>query len=118
MPDSALFKLTGKGADQEPKGIFYINKKTGEVLVSRSLDRERIAFYHMQVETTDLSGKTLEGPVDVEVAIIDQNDNRPIFKGGPHMGEILEGSPTVWYYSFSKRSAVVFSGAVEINCFE
>ncbi|XP_041124127.1 cadherin-13-like [Polyodon spathula] len=94
MPDSALFKLTGKGADQEPKGIFYINKKTGEVLVSRSLDRERIAFYHMQVETTDLSGKTLEGPVDVEVAIIDQNDNRPIFKGGPHMGEILEGSPT------------------------
>ncbi|XP_058848530.1 cadherin-13-like isoform X2 [Acipenser ruthenus] len=48
----------------------------------------------MQVETTDLSGKTLEGPVDVEVAIIDQNDNRPVFKGGPHVGEILEGSPT------------------------
>ncbi|MGH0159988.1 UNVERIFIED_CONTAM: hypothetical protein FKN15_061032 [Acipenser sinensis] len=48
----------------------------------------------MQVETTDLSGKTLEGPVDVEVAIIDQNDNRPVFKGGPHVGEILEGSLT------------------------
>ncbi|MGH0154430.1 UNVERIFIED_CONTAM: hypothetical protein FKN15_051130 [Acipenser sinensis] len=48
----------------------------------------------MQVETMDLSGKTLEGPVDVEVAIIDQNDNRPVFKGGPHVGEILEGSPT------------------------
>ncbi|RXN00219.1 Cadherin-13 [Acipenser ruthenus] len=47
MPDNVVFKLTGEGADQEPKGIFYINKNTGEVLVSRSLDRERIAFYHV-----------------------------------------------------------------------
>ncbi|XP_039619429.1 cadherin-13 [Polypterus senegalus] len=92
--DNALFRLSGKGADQDPKGVFNINKNTGEVLVTRTLDREIIDFYNMQVETTDVSGKTLEGPVTLEVAVIDQNDNRPIFKDGPYIGQVLEGSPT------------------------
>ncbi|XP_053556733.1 cadherin-13 [Bombina bombina] len=88
------FRLTGRGVDQEPKGTFKINENTGEVLVTRSLDREIIPFYEMQVETVDESGKTIEGPVDLEVIVIDQNDNRPIFKEGPYIGHVLEGSPT------------------------
>ncbi|KAG8562808.1 hypothetical protein GDO81_015821, partial [Engystomops pustulosus] len=48
----------------------------------------------LRVETTDENGKTIEGPVDLEVIIIDQNDNRPIFKEGPYVGHVLEGSPT------------------------
>ncbi|KAL6051346.1 hypothetical protein STEG23_036333, partial [Scotinomys teguina] len=46
------------------------------------------------VETTDVSGKTLEGPVPLEVIVIDQNDNRPIFREGPYIGHVMEGSPT------------------------
>lgn len=46
------------------------------------------------VETTDISGKTLEGPVPLEVIVIDQNDNRPIFREGPYIGHVMEGSPT------------------------
>ncbi|ERE78683.1 cadherin-13 [Cricetulus griseus] len=46
------------------------------------------------VETTDVSGKTLEGPVPLEVIVIDQNDNRPIFREGPYVGHVMEGSPT------------------------
>ncbi|KAG8437478.1 hypothetical protein GDO86_008253 [Hymenochirus boettgeri] len=93
IPGSKI-RLSGKGVDQEPKGTFRINENTGEVSVTKSLDREAIPFYQLQVETTDESGKTLEGPVDLEIIIIDQNDNRPIFRDGPYVGHVLEGSPT------------------------
>ncbi|KAI5623885.1 cadherin-13 isoform X1, partial [Silurus asotus] len=94
MKEDHIFRLMGKGADQDPKGVFSINKLTGEVAVSRALDREAIAFYHLQVSTTDMTGRLVEGPVDLDVFVIDQNDNRPIFKESRYSGEVLEGSPT------------------------
>lgn len=47
MKEDHIFRLMGKGADQDPKGVFSINKLTGEVAVSRALDREAIAFYQV-----------------------------------------------------------------------
>nr|XP_033798456.1 cadherin-13 isoform X1 [Geotrypetes seraphini] len=92
--DGLKFRLTGKGVDQDPTGIFRINENTGDVLVTESLDRELAAKYDLQVETTDASGKTIEGPEALEIIVIDQNDNRPIFKEGPYVGRVWEGSPT------------------------
>ena len=46
------------------------------------------------METIDVNGRTLEGPVPLEVIVIDQNDNRPIFREGPYIGHVMEGSPT------------------------
>ncbi|XP_053356519.1 cadherin-13 [Clarias gariepinus] len=94
MLEDHIFRLTGKGADQDPKGVFSINKLTGEVAVSRALDREAIASYRLQVSTTDMTGRLVEGPVDLDVYVIDQNDNRPIFRETRYSGEVLEGSPT------------------------
>ncbi|XP_028814636.1 cadherin-13 isoform X1 [Denticeps clupeoides] len=94
MREDHTFRLTGKGADEDPKGVFSINKYTGEVAVSRPLDREVIPFYRLQVSTIDMGGRLVEGPVDLEVSVIDQNDNRPIFKEQRYAGEVLEGSPT------------------------
>ncbi|XP_064414708.1 cadherin-13 isoform X2 [Latimeria chalumnae] len=93
-PDGSKFRLSGRGVDQEPKGTFKINENTGDVLVTRSLDREAIASYQLQVEAIDISGKIIKGPVNLDVAVIDQNDNRPTFRDGPYMGHVLEGSPT------------------------
>ncbi|XP_035275824.1 cadherin-13 isoform X1 [Anguilla anguilla] len=94
MQENHVFRLTGRGADEDPKGVFNINKLTGEVVVSRPLDREAIDVYHLQVSTTDPTGKTVEGPVSLDVSVIDQNDNRPIFSETRYAGEVLEGSPT------------------------
>jgi len=47
MKEDHIFRLTGRGADQDPKGVFSINRLTGEVAVSRALDREAIAYYHV-----------------------------------------------------------------------
>ncbi|XP_009681208.1 cadherin-13 isoform X2 [Struthio camelus] len=92
--EGAKFRLSGKGVDQDPKGIFRINEMSGEVSVTRALDREAIATYELEVEVTDLSGKIIDGPVRLDVSVIDQNDNRPMFKEGPYVGHVMEGSPT------------------------
>ncbi|KAM9815116.1 cadherin-13 isoform 1-T1 [Syngnathus typhle] len=89
-----IFRLTGPGADQDPKGLFTIDIDTGDVSVTRSLDREVIDSYQLEVSTTDLNGNLVEGPVILVITIIDQNDNRPIFKETRYTGEVLEGSPT------------------------
>ncbi|XP_043944557.1 cadherin-13 [Protopterus annectens] len=88
------FHLSGVGVDLEPKGTFKINEDTGDILVTRELDREKIASYQLQVEATDITGKRIEGPVHLDISVIDQNDNRPSFREGPYTGYILEGSPT------------------------
>ncbi|KAM9753123.1 cadherin-13 [Menidia menidia] len=89
-----IFRLTGPGADQYPKGVFTIDIDTGDVSVSRSLDREAIDSYQLEVSTTDFSGNVIEGPAILVITVIDQNDNRPIFKETRYTGEVLEGSPT------------------------
>ncbi|KAM9854303.1 cadherin-13 [Aulostomus maculatus] len=89
-----IFRLTGPGADQDPKGLFTIDINTGDVSVSRSLDREAIDSYQLEVSTTDLAGNLVEGPAIMVITVIDQNDNRPIFRETRYAGEVLEGSPT------------------------
>ncbi|KAM6430244.1 cadherin-13 [Liasis olivaceus] len=93
-PEGSKFRIFGKGVEQEPKGVFKIIEGTGEVFVTQQLDREAIASYELQVEITDVSGKIIEGPVPFDIIIIDQNDNRPIFREGPYIGHVMEGSPT------------------------
>ncbi|KAM6937390.1 cadherin-13 [Xenentodon cancila] len=93
-PRNHIFRLTGPGADQDPKGLFTIDIDTGEMSVSRSLDREAVESYQLEVSTTDFAGNIVEGPTILVITVIDQNDNRPIFNEARYTGEVLEGSPT------------------------
>ncbi|XP_047209755.1 cadherin-13 [Girardinichthys multiradiatus] len=93
-PVNHIFRLIGPGADHDPKGLFTIDIDTGDVSVSRSLDREAIDSYQLEVSTTDFAGNVIEGPAILVITVIDQNDNRPIFKESRYTGEVLEGSPT------------------------
>uniref|UniRef100_A0A8C3DVM9 Cadherin-13 n=1 Tax=Corvus moneduloides TaxID=1196302 RepID=A0A8C3DVM9_CORMO len=92
--EGVKFRLSGKGVDQDPKGIFRINEMNGDVSVTRALDREAIANYELEVEVVDMNGKTIDGPVRLDISVIDQNDNRPMFKEGPYIGHVMEGSAT------------------------
>lgn len=47
--ENHIFRLTGPGADQDPKGLFTIDIETGDVSVRRSLDREAIDSYQVSV---------------------------------------------------------------------
>lgn len=40
----------------------------------------------------DLGGSTLEEPTDLEIVVVDQNDNRPVFQQEVFTGRVLEGA--------------------------
>lgn len=57
--EGAKFRLSGKGVDQDPKGIFRINEISGDVSVTRTLDREAIANYEVSNHSNRISTSVL-----------------------------------------------------------
>ncbi|NXC12838.1 CADH2 protein, partial [Corythaeola cristata] len=86
--DKSLFlrySVTGPGADQPPTGIFIINPISGQLSVTKPLDREQIASF-------DVNGNQVENPIDIVINVIDMNDNRPEFLHQVWNGTVPEGS--------------------------
>lgn len=66
----------------------------------------------LEVSTTDFAGNLVEGPAILVITVIDQNDNRPIFKETSYRGEVLEGSPTgrwLIHWKTQERSGLLLS---------
>lgn len=57
--EGAKFRLSGKGVDQDPKGIFRINEISGDVSVTRALDREAIANYEVSTHSNKIFASLL-----------------------------------------------------------
>ncbi|XP_078397268.1 cadherin-2-like [Cetorhinus maximus] len=89
---SLRYSVTGPGADQPPTGIFSINPISGELSVTKPLDREQIASYHLRAHAVDLNGNQVENPIDIVINVIDMNDNRPEFLHQVWNGSVPEGS--------------------------
>uniref|UniRef100_A0A8I5NGL2 Protocadherin beta 4 n=1 Tax=Papio anubis TaxID=9555 RepID=A0A8I5NGL2_PAPAN len=62
-------------ASDEIKQTFSINEVTGEILLKKKLDFEKIKSYHVEIEATDGGGLSGKGTVVIEV--VDVNDNPP-----------------------------------------
>ncbi|XP_058494075.1 cadherin-2-like isoform X1 [Solea solea] len=86
------YSVTGPGADQPPTGIFIINPITGQLSVTKPLDREHISNFHLRAHAVDLNGNQVENPIDIVINVIDQNDNRPEFTHTIFNGSVPEGS--------------------------
>ncbi|KAM3606926.1 uncharacterized protein V6R79_025683 [Siganus canaliculatus] len=87
------YSITGPGADQDPVGLFQMDRDTGNLLITQPLDRETQAKYTFQAHAVaDGAGKA-EEPMEIIVYVIDQNDNKPIFTQETFVGEVAEASP-------------------------
>uniref|UniRef100_A0AAX7VEE0 Cadherin domain-containing protein n=1 Tax=Astatotilapia calliptera TaxID=8154 RepID=A0AAX7VEE0_ASTCA len=86
------YSVTGPGADQPPTGIFIINPISGQLSVTKPLDREHISNFHLRAHAVDLNGNQVENPIDIVINVIDQNDNRPEFTHSIFNGSVPEGS--------------------------
>ncbi|KAM8890327.1 cadherin-2-like [Synchiropus picturatus] len=86
------YSVTGPGADQPPTGIFIINPISGQLSVTKPLDREHISNFHLRAHAVDLNGNQVENPIDIVINVIDQNDNRPEFTHTMFNGSVPEGS--------------------------
>uniref|UniRef100_A0A3B1JRW6 Cadherin domain-containing protein n=1 Tax=Astyanax mexicanus TaxID=7994 RepID=A0A3B1JRW6_ASTMX len=87
-----IFSITGEGADKPPVGLFTINKTTGWLSVTKPLDRETKDKYVLQAHSIAADGEVKEGPMEIILCVIDQNDNMPIFTQNPFLGSVPEAS--------------------------
>ncbi|NXA61364.1 CAD15 protein, partial [Mohoua ochrocephala] len=118
QPGGVIYSIKGPGVDEEPLGIFSIDKFSGKVFLNAMLDREENDRYrvrmvlgahspslgprpdpdppalHPQLRAfaLDLGGVTLEDPTDLEIIVVDQNDNRPLFRQDVFTGRVVEGA--------------------------
>uniref|UniRef100_A0A2I3H3K5 Cadherin domain-containing protein n=1 Tax=Nomascus leucogenys TaxID=61853 RepID=A0A2I3H3K5_NOMLE len=89
---SVIYSIQGPGVDEEPRGVFSIDKFTGKVFLNAMLDREKTDRFRLRAFALDLGGSTLEDPTDLEIVVVDQNDNRPAFLQEAFTGRVLEGA--------------------------
>ncbi|XP_040185594.1 blastomere cadherin-like [Rana temporaria] len=87
------YSISGGGADRPPVGVFTIDANTGFLAVTRSLDREEIDKYELEVQALSEAGAKVEEPMKFIVKVIDQNDNQPIFTQTVSEGFVTEGAP-------------------------
>ncbi|XP_072370865.1 cadherin-4-like isoform X1 [Scyliorhinus torazame] len=86
------YSITGPGADQPPMEVFSIDQVAGKMHVTRPLDREDIASFHLRAHAVDMNGNKVENPIDLYINVIDMNDNRPEFANHVYNGSVEEGS--------------------------
>uniref|UniRef100_A0A3B3BEU6 Cadherin domain-containing protein n=1 Tax=Oryzias melastigma TaxID=30732 RepID=A0A3B3BEU6_ORYME len=87
--------ITGPGADEDPVGLFTIDKDTGFLYAHQTVDREKQEQYKLMVHFTDPvhgSGEE-EETIEIIINIIDMNDNEPVFEQTSYVGEVAESSP-------------------------
>ncbi|XP_026097981.1 cadherin-2-like, partial [Carassius auratus] len=86
------YSITGAGADQPPNDVYIIDPMTGKMSVTKPLDREERASYHLRAHAVDINGNQMEPPIDLYIYVIDMNDNRPEFKNQVYNGSVAEMS--------------------------
>ncbi|KAF3829877.1 hypothetical protein GH733_001828 [Mirounga leonina] len=84
------YKYTGKGITESPFGVFVFNKNTGELNITRILDREETPSFLLFGYALDERGNNLEKPLELRIKVLDINDNEPVFTQDVFAGSIEE----------------------------
>ncbi|XP_053105832.1 desmocollin-2-like isoform X2 [Hemicordylus capensis] len=86
------YSISGPGVDQPPLNYFYIEKETGNLFVTRPIDREEYSEFKIICYARTLDGYTPEIPLVHIIRIEDDNDNPPIFDPLTYTFNIPENS--------------------------
>ncbi|XP_028817109.1 cadherin-24 [Denticeps clupeoides] len=79
--------LKGEGAGS----VFVIDGRTGNIHVTKPLDREEKDQYRLIATATDLqTGRPLEPSSQFVIRVQDINDNAPVFRSGPYSATVPE----------------------------
>nr|XP_028581876.1 protocadherin Fat 3 isoform X4 [Podarcis muralis] len=72
-------------------GAFAINPYSGVITTQKPLDYERTSSYQLTVQATNMAGMASNATVNIQ--IIDENDNPPVFLFSKYLGSISEAAP-------------------------
>ncbi|XP_015270040.1 PREDICTED: desmoglein-1-like [Gekko japonicus] len=90
---SIIYKISGKGIDSHPFGVFVINQKTGEINITKIVDRETNPFFIIDCYAINpVTQQSVETALQLRVRVLDINDNPPVFTQAVFAGSISESS--------------------------
>ncbi|ELW64622.1 desmocollin-1 [Tupaia chinensis] len=75
-----LYSISGPGVDKEPFNLFFIEKDTGDIYCTRSIDREQYQEFPIYGYATTPDGYAPEYPLPLVFKVEDDNDNAPYFE--------------------------------------
>ncbi|XP_019382132.1 PREDICTED: desmocollin-1-like isoform X1 [Gavialis gangeticus] len=73
------YSARGAGVNEEPKGLFYVEAETGNIFVTRAIDREQYPSFQIICYATTADGYSPEVPLLHKIIVEDDNDNAPYF---------------------------------------
>ncbi|KAJ7419437.1 FAT atypical cadherin 3 [Willisornis vidua] len=77
--------------DGNVDGVFTINPYSGVITSQKALDYERASSYQLIVQATNMAGMASNATVNIQ--IVDENDNPPVFLFSQYSGSISEAAP-------------------------
>jgi len=80
----------------EAEEAFSIDPLSGVLTVALGLDRERVAFYTLLVQVTDIAAPFFATQATVSITILDINDNTPTFDFPLYQAYLLEAQTTIF----------------------
>ena len=80
-----LYSLNGSA-------LFYINASTGDIFLNGTLDYETDIEHMVTVVATN-SGGLLSASHSLQIRVIDENDNFPVFSADPYTATVTENNP-------------------------
>uniref|UniRef100_A0A673TXG7 Desmocollin 1 n=1 Tax=Suricata suricatta TaxID=37032 RepID=A0A673TXG7_SURSU len=75
-----FYSISGPGVDKEPFNLFFIDKDTGDIFCTRSIDREQYEEFPLYAYATTADGYAPEYPLPLLFKVEDDNDNAPYFE--------------------------------------
>ncbi|KAI4532713.1 hypothetical protein MG293_017121 [Ovis ammon polii] len=75
-----FYSISGPGVDKEPFNLFFIEKDTGDIFCTRSIDREQYQEFPIYAYATTADGYAPEYPLPLVFKVEDDNDNAPYFE--------------------------------------
>ncbi|XP_062933039.1 desmocollin-3 isoform X1 [Cynocephalus volans] len=87
-----FYSISGRGVDQEPLNLFFIEKNTGNLFCTRPVDREEYDVFDLIAYASTADGYSADLPLPLPIKVEDENDNHPVFTEVIYNFEIPESS--------------------------
>ncbi|XP_006835186.1 PREDICTED: desmocollin-3 [Chrysochloris asiatica] len=87
-----FYSISGRGVDQEPLNLFFIERDTGNLYCTQPVDREEYDVFDLIAHASTADGYSADLPLPLPIRVEDENDNYPLFTESAYNFEIPESS--------------------------
>ncbi|EHB15925.1 Desmocollin-3 [Heterocephalus glaber] len=89
---TVFYSISGRGVDQEPLNLFFIERDTGNLYCTRPVDREEYDVFDLIAYASTADGYSADLPLPLPIRVEDENDNHPVFTEAIFNFEVPESS--------------------------